>query len=107
MGILDGLQQFVFRNFYWIDIQLLEGEDQGGKRAQNRGDWQARDRRSKKCRKSKKRPLSPPPCSCAALLQVASKPPPVPSVRSQLFAAWSSLSNVLSPAEHKASWVLS
>ena len=68
MGILDGLQQFVFRNLYWIDIQR-------GKRAQNRGDWLARDRGSKKCRKSKKRPLSPPPCSCAALLQVASKPP--------------------------------
>ena len=48
MGILDGLQQFVFRNLYWIDIQLLEGEDQGGKRAQNRGDQLARDRGSKK-----------------------------------------------------------
>ena len=80
MGILDGLQQFVFRNFYWIDIQLLEGEDQGGKRAQNRGDWLARDRGCKKCKKSKKRPLSPPPCSCAALLQVASKPPQVSQV---------------------------
>ena len=75
MGILDGLQQFVFRNLYWIDIQLLEGDDQGGKRAQNRGDWLARDRGSKKCRKSKKRPLSPPPCSCAASSKWRASPP--------------------------------
>ena len=82
MCFLDELQQFVLSIFSSIDI-CREREGQEGKRAQNRGDWQARDRRGKKC---KKRPLSPPPCSCAALLLVASKPPcpkcPIPIVPS-------------------------